>query len=790
MNDAKMLEQFALTDAYAPETDMPASAWSRDTAFSEIERRIGMQTQTAKTSSPPPPMRQRGWLIAAAAFAVVILVVGAVILLAQPADELPPATTPPTTVVSDAGSSSWETVVLDSVGVTGQQATVLVSSDGVPVVVYQREVASDEAVVKLARCVDPACSDVTVIELTDPVRGRLGGAVLLPDDSPVFLFTESGGSGEISEGTLVVSVCSDPACSSLSDHRIAGASPMGVAVQLDGAPVFAFLTWDDGPLLYFGFCDDRDCASHTETRVEIEEEFSGIGNPEVRVLPDGSPVLFFDSGGPGSAEGETRHLLVCTDPACTSTITSDFVEPPIDGAATPSDLPLIAYVANLEVVHLIGCLDEHCVEASVLDVYRQFEGTVIVAADAVIDTDRSPFLAVHTIPLSELTMDGTHQILAVDCDDPICGSVSTGILGDGNHVSIAVFPDGGFAVATQTGRPILCLEDCVDPDDTDLSTLTLYLCLGAGCAASATSDVVTAAGSVETPRDAAIAFSTEGDIYILGPETTTSAKLTDSPSWDGAPVWSPDGTRIAFHSDRNATEADEFQNYDIYIMDADGTNVTQVTNDPAGEFFPEWSPDGTRLVFARQSDTDDRYLVIVELDSNREFRLTDQTRPADLPAWSPDGSSIAFSGRTSGDCSWEGTDCNVNIYLINVDGSDLTQLTDSNGINAFPAWSPDGREIVFHTTRNDPSSTIWEISNWDIYVMSHDGVEVSALTDYAGADQMPSWSPDGKTIVFQSDRTGIPRLYTMTRINGFDATLIAPDIQYAEFPDWSPIGIP
>jgi len=97
MNDSQILEQLSLTDAYAPDMDMPESAWSHDVAFAEVERRIGGQTQTTSAPVHPTPTRLRGWLIAAAAFAVVIVVIGATMLFARPSDNTPPVTTPSTT---------------------------------------------------------------------------------------------------------------------------------------------------------------------------------------------------------------------------------------------------------------------------------------------------------------------------------------------------------------------------------------------------------------------------------------------------------------------------------------------------------------------------------------------------------------------------------------------------------------------------------------------------------------------------------------------------------------------
>ena len=97
MNDSQILEQLSLTDAYAPDVDMPESAWSHDVAFAEVERRIGVRTQTTRAPAQPATTRQRGWFIAAVAFAAVIIVIGATMLFARPADNVPPVTTPSTT---------------------------------------------------------------------------------------------------------------------------------------------------------------------------------------------------------------------------------------------------------------------------------------------------------------------------------------------------------------------------------------------------------------------------------------------------------------------------------------------------------------------------------------------------------------------------------------------------------------------------------------------------------------------------------------------------------------------
>jgi TolB protein len=514
----------------------------------------------------------------------------------------------------------------------------------------------------------------------------------------------------------------------------------------------------------------------------------------LQVLPDGSPVLYYEDS--PSPESSQPIVAVCGDPACSSVEVTEVkqgMNP--DGGAASEALPYWPYVSHDESVRLIACGDERCATILERELYRRFDGTTIVAADVSAGAEGTPVMAIETISQEELQdelsgEDGdgyaTHQVSWVICGDPSCETVSVRELGEGTITSLVSLPDGSIAFAAQTGRPAVCLwDDCVDPTVDGLSTLTLYSCRGSVCSSPTTADLEPVTGDVTIADGgvgSAIVFAAEGDLYVLDPGPGPPGRLTEGPDWDGGPAWSPDGTRIAFHTDRDATEADRFENHNIYVMDADGTNTVQVTDHAAGEFFPDWSPDGTHLIFARQTeDAFSRHLVIVDLATGEEQQLTDPTSDADFPAWSPDGTKIAFSGRTSGDCTWEGTDCNTAIFTINTDGTGTTQLTDAPGIDSFPDWSPDGREIAFQTTRSDPTS-----GRWDIFVMSFDGMEVFPLTDYHGVDQFPSWSPDGAMVLFQSDRSGTPHLYTMRGTDGSELTLIAPSTPRSSFPDWSP----
>ena len=141
-----------------------------------------------------------------------------------------------------------------------------------------------------------------------------------------------------------------------------------------------------------------------------------------------------------------------------------------------------------------------------------------------------------------------------------------------------------------------------------------------------------AAGTLEPPPILGqIAFMSDRDgdsnIYVMDADGGNVQQLTDDPPWDWDPAWSPDGTRIAFHSDRDGDE-------DIYVMDADGGNVRQLTDDPGWDWDPAWSPDGTRIAF--NSDRDgDWDIYVMDADGGSVLQLTDDPGRDWAPAWPP-----------------------------------------------------------------------------------------------------------------------------------------------------------
>ena len=224
---------------------------------------------------------------------------------------------------------------------------------------------------------------------------------------------------------------------------------------------------------------------------------------------------------------------------------------------------------------------------------------------------------------------------------------------------------------------------------------------------------------------------------------------------------SPDGSRLVFESNRSG-------NWDIYTMKPDGTELVRLTDNPAADVGPIWSPDGKRILFGSERDDGDPEVYVMNADGSNQLRLTRQPGDDSHPHWSPDGSRIVFnSARTTPDLKAEWTKQFHEIFTMAADGSDVRQITRFKTVSTYPQFSPDGKKIAFRRTLDEPGF-LWDLTlgmrNSEVFVMNADGSNPVDVSKSASYDGWPAWSPDGTAIVFSSNRAGpanIGQLYAV-----------------------------
>ena len=261
-----------------------------------------------------------------------------------------------------------------------------------------------------------------------------------------------------------------------------------------------------------------------------------------------------------------------------------------------------------------------------------------------------------------------------------------------------------------------------------------------------------------------VAFTSERDgnaeIYIMNPNGSNPVNLTNHPASDQMPAWSPAGNRIAFESNRAG-------NWEIYAINQDGTGLEQLTNDPGNEQDAQWSPDGSRLLFHSNREDGILRVWMMNLASGALTRMTDDAAGDWHGSWSPDSQQIVYAHDATGVAE---------IYRVNVDGSERINLTNSQARESVPNWSPDGRQIVFYSERD---------GNREIYIMNADGSGQTRLTNDPAIDFLANWSPDGRFILFTSDRDGNQELYRM-EVGSGGVTRLTDNPASDYYPDWSP----
>lgn len=223
------------------------------------------------------------------------------------------------------------------------------------------------------------------------------------------------------------------------------------------------------------------------------------------------------------------------------------------------------------------------------------------------------------------------------------------------------------------------------------------------------------------------------DIYIMDADGSNARRITVTEPVEGeqrgswVPAWAPDASRIAFASNR-----DDGGSANLYVVDADGSNLERLTKHSAFDYTPDWSPDGTRIAFMSNRDGPPEVYVMNAdgTDVHRITRLEKGPSALCCPDWSPDGERIAFQA-TPGD-SINPAGPSFHIYTMNADGSELRSL----GPGGLPRWSPDGQWIALVG------------AGMQAHVMRPDGSDTRRVTDVDGWAMYPVWSPGGDMLAF------------------------------------------
>lgn len=260
------------------------------------------------------------------------------------------------------------------------------------------------------------------------------------------------------------------------------------------------------------------------------------------------------------------------------------------------------------------------------------------------------------------------------------------------------------------------------------------------------------------------------EVYLMNSDGSDVRRLTNNPSWDNHPLFSPDGTAIAFNSDR------ENENEDVYLMNVDGSNLKKLTNfDKSNETVEpgSWSPDGTKIAFySNMNGNDDIYLTSAEVYKPR-LVLADEEHDLQFPSYSPDGKKMVYQiamPDKSGELSAYDVESKQSRILLKTENTDLG-----------PAFSPDGSQIVFQNKTE---------TNTEICLINADGSNLTNLTQNSARDILPSFSPDGRQIAFTTNRegnTGIYRLYVMNN-DGSDQRRVYSGEGLIYSPVWSADG--
>jgi TolB protein len=254
------------------------------------------------------------------------------------------------------------------------------------------------------------------------------------------------------------------------------------------------------------------------------------------------------------------------------------------------------------------------------------------------------------------------------------------------------------------------------------------------------------------PSGERIVFSSDCEgpwgVYVMNADGTMPRRLTERGMEARMPRWSPDGASVVFQSNRAG-------HWDVYSIAANGTGLRRLTDDPAADTSPAFSPDGTRVLFASDRAGSNE-LYVMPTAGGPATPITRDRSVGFRPAWAPDGSHVLF--RASSPPRRE-DGAPGQFFRVRPDGAEAGVVGGGPRREFNPSYAPDGARIAFDAHRHGA----WDSDDglWEIWVMNADGSERRMLTSDSVNDWGPAWSPDGRSILFLSGRDNVYDIFLM-----------------------------
>lgn len=256
----------------------------------------------------------------------------------------------------------------------------------------------------------------------------------------------------------------------------------------------------------------------------------------------------------------------------------------------------------------------------------------------------------------------------------------------------------------------------------------------------------------------------QDDVLLYDWQTETLVAAFASEGDDSHATWSPDATQLAMQS--TAYNG----NWEIVLWELASGEATNLSQNPANDMYPNWSPAGGVVHFSTRSGEAALWLTDAASGEAQGLSTEDDCVPDYHPNWSPDGAYLSYRA----DCAGSG-----DIWRLELATGERLNLTaDSPATDRYPAWSPDGSQILFVSDRTGDE---------EIFVMDADGSNLQNLSQNPARDKQASWSPDGRFVIFISDRAGSDDVWLMDADGGRPTRFLYAENTDFDWPWWQPI---